>query len=97
MARLGVICTRFLQDNPLWAITGRPATEAHSWVIWDLINFAWLINPDWVHSHIVPTPVLDNDLHWQPREHAHPMREAYAVQRDEIFNDFFARLAAACV
>lgn len=84
-------------DNPLWAITGRPATEAHSWVIWDLINFAWLINPDWVPSNIVPTPILDNDLHWQPREHAHPMREAYAVQRDEIFNDFFARLAAACV
>ena len=81
MARLGVICTRFLQDNPLWAITGRPATEAHSWVIWDLINFAWLINPDWVPSNIVPTPIL----------------EAYAVQRDEIFNDFFARLAATSV
>jgi hypothetical protein len=42
-------------DNPLWVITERPATEAQ-WVIWDLINF-WLINPDWVPSHIVPTPV----------------------------------------
>jgi hypothetical protein len=58
-------------------------------VIWDLINIAWLINPDWVPSHVVDTPILDNDLHWQPRASAHPMREAYAVQRDAIFNDLF--------
>jgi purine nucleosidase len=82
-------------DNPLWAVTGRPASEAHSWVIWDLLNIAWLLHPDWVPSHIVPTPVLGADLRWQARAAAHPMREAYAVQRDAIFNDLFACLAAS--
>jgi purine nucleosidase len=80
-------------DNPLWAVTGRPAVASHSWVIWDLINIAWLLEPEWVPSHIVPTPVLGADLRWHARAHAHPMREAYAVQRDAIFNDLFAALA----
>jgi purine nucleosidase len=80
-------------DNPLWAVTGRPASEAHSWVIWDLINIAWLLDTAWVSSHVVPTPHLGADLRWQAREQAHPMREAFAVQRDAIFNDLFASLA----
>jgi hypothetical protein len=68
-------------------------------VIWDLINIAWLLNPDWVPSHLVATPILSADLRWQAREptkpQAHPMREAFAVQRDAIFNDLFACLAAS--
>jgi purine nucleosidase len=84
-------------DNPLWAVTGRPTSEAHSWVIWDLINIAWLLDPSWVPSHLVPTPRLGTDLRWQPREpnkeQVHPMREALGVQRDAIFNDLFACLA----
>ncbi len=79
-------------DNPLWAITGRPSAEAHSWVIWDLINIAWLLNPAWVPSEIVATPILGDDLRWKLRPRSHPMREAYAVQRDAIFNDLFAGL-----
>jgi purine nucleosidase len=81
-------------NNPLWAITGRPEGAAHSWVIWDLINIAWLLDPTWVSSHIVPTPVLGVDLHWYSRPIARPMREAFGVQRDAIFNDFFASIAA---
>ena len=80
-------------DNPLWAVTGRPTSEAHSWVIWDLINIAWLLNPEWVPSHLVATPRLGSDLRWQTREPAHPMREALGVQRDAIFNDLFACLS----
>jgi purine nucleosidase len=79
-------------DNPLWAITGRSPSEAHSWVIWDLINIAWLLDPQWVSSHIVPTPILGSDLRWKARPQAHPMREAYTLQRDTIFNDLFACL-----
>jgi purine nucleosidase len=82
-------------ENPLWAITGRPEGAAHSWVIWDLINIAWLLNPEWVPSQLVPSPVLGADLRWRPRTAAHPIREAYGVQRDAIFNDLFACLAAS--
>ena len=89
---IGAYLHELFADNPIWALTGRPS-EAHSWVIWDLINIAWLLNPDWVPSHIVDTPILSQDLRWKQRESAHPMREAFAVQRDAIFNDLFARLA----
>jgi purine nucleosidase len=82
-------------DNPLWAITGRPEGATHSWVIWDLINIAWLLNPEWVPSHLAPTPVLGADLLWQARTPAHPMREAFGVQRDAIFDDLYASLAAS--
>lgn len=89
---IGKYLHELFADNPLWAITGRPSSEAHSWVIWDLINIAWLIDPAWVSSHVVDTPTLSEDLRWKPRPQAHPMREAYAVQRDAIFNDLFASL-----
>lgn len=79
-------------DNPLWVVTGRPTAASHSWVIWDLINIAWLLDPQWVPSEIVPTPILGRDLRWKARQEAYPMREAFAVQRDAIFNDLFACL-----
>jgi purine nucleosidase len=81
--------------NPLWDYLGQDGSKPHSWVIWDLINFAWLINPDWVTTHLVPTPVLGDDKRWQPGAGRPPMREAYALARDAIFNDFFAKLAQA--
>jgi purine nucleosidase len=92
---IGAYLHALFADNPLWTITGRPQSASHSWVIWDLINIAWLLHPEWVPSHIVPTPVLGTDLHWHDRTNAHPMREAFGVQRDAIFNDLFACLAAS--
>jgi purine nucleosidase len=91
--KMGAYLHQLFADNPLWSITGRPHAEMHSWVIWDLINIAWLLNPDWVPSHIVNTPVLQHDLRWTARENTHPMREAFAVQRDAIFNDLFKCMA----
>jgi purine nucleosidase len=91
--KIGAYLHQLFSENPLWTIMGRPQAPSHSWVIWDLINIAWLLNPDWVPSHLVPTPLLRDDLHWAARDQAHPMREAYAVQRDAIFNDLFARLS----
>jgi hypothetical protein len=68
-------------------------------VIWDLINIVWLRYPDWLPNHLVATPILGADVRWQARELTRPqadrMRKAIAVQRDAIFNDLFACLAAA--
>jgi purine nucleosidase len=80
--------------NPLWDLLGITSFEAHSWVMWDLINIAWLIEPDWVPSGIVRTPRLGADKRWRADPARHPMREAHGVQRDAIFGDFFARLSA---
>jgi hypothetical protein len=90
--------------NPLWPLVGIERAEAlhpqhaSSWVIWDLINVAWMLEPAWVPSELVRTPRLGDDLRWQRGEAdaGRPwMREAHAVQRDAIFSDFFARLRRA--
>ena len=78
--------------NPLWPVLGLNGNEPHSWVIWDIINIAWLINPAWVPSELVRTPRLGADMRWQADPTRHLMREAYAVQRDCIFADLFAKL-----
>ena len=81
--------------NPLWELLGIQSLYAHSWVIWDMICIAWLLNPAWVPSELTPTPVLGADRRWRIDASRHPQREAYAVQRDPIFADFFRKLEAA--
>lgn len=81
--------------NPLWPLAGVTGLFAHSWVIWDLICVAWLIEPAWVPSELVRTPRLGADLRWRRGGPGRPlMREAWAVQRDAIFGDLFRRLDA---
>ena len=104
---IGGALHRLFTDNPLWPMLGlqslRDGRNPHSWVIWDMINVAWVLQPDWVPSTLVRTPWLGADRRWNhvapegaasvaPR---HLMREAYAVERDAIFNAFFAALACA--
>jgi purine nucleosidase len=81
--------------NPLWELFGIDTLYAHSWVIWDMICIAWLLNPAWVPSDLTPTPILGTDRRWRIDAARHPQREAYAVQRDPIFADFFRKLEAA--
>jgi inosine-uridine nucleoside N-ribohydrolase len=81
--------------NPLWPLVGIESFHAHSWVIWDLINVAWVMQPAWVPSELVRAPRLGADLRWHRDDARHWMREAHAVQRDAIFGDLFTRLERA--
>ncbi|WP_299780528.1 nucleoside hydrolase [uncultured Roseobacter sp.] len=81
--------------NPLHDMFAISDRERRTWVIWDIINIAWLINPDWVPTHLTQSPILDAELYWQRDANRHQMREAHDVQRDEIFLDFYDKLAAA--
>jgi purine nucleosidase len=96
---IGAYLHHLFTHNPLWPILGlehlQDGRTPHSWVIWDVINIAWLLDPDWVPSTLVRTPVLCDDTRWQQMPGRHWMREAHAVQRDAIFNDFFATLSRA--
>ena len=81
-------------DNPLWALYPPPGDQPYSWVIWDLICVAWVLEPRrWVPSRIVRTPHLEDSLRWRAGAGCHPMREAWGVDRDAIFNDLFAKVA----
>jgi inosine-uridine nucleoside N-ribohydrolase len=81
--------------NPLHQMFALEDTERRTWVIWDMINIAWLINPDWVPTYLTTSPVLDADLYWRTDPTRHAMREAFDVQRDEIFMNFYDCLPAA--
>ncbi len=82
-------------NNPLHKMFALENTDRRTWVIWDIINIAWLINPDWVPTHITQSPILDDQLYWKHDDSRHAMREAHDVQRDEIFLDFYNKLAVA--
>jgi inosine-uridine nucleoside N-ribohydrolase len=81
--------------NPLWAILDVDRAPAYSWVIWDVICVAWALEPAWVRSELRRSPVLRADFRWAAAPGRHPIREAFAVQRDAIFNDLFRKLADA--
>lgn len=68
-------------------------TPRRTWVIWDIIDIAWLINPDWVPTTLTTSPILDETLHWKMDKSRHLIREAHDVQRDEIFINFYDKLA----
>ena len=92
---LGDALHHLFTHNPLWELQGIDSFFAHSWVMWDLICVAWLLNPDWVPSTLVPTPRLGPDLRWEHDPQRVLMREGHGVRRDAIFADFLARLARA--
>ena len=89
---IGDALYQLFTHNPLWSILPQDPRQPYSWVIWDVICVAWLLDPDWVPGTLVRTPQLARDLRWRAAPKAHLMREGYGVQRDAIFNDFFARL-----
>jgi hypothetical protein len=63
-------------------------------VIWDLIDVAWVLDPSWLRTGLVPTPRLGADLRWEDAGAGrHPMREAWGVDRDAVYGDLFRVLA----
>ncbi|WDR06272.1 nucleoside hydrolase [Devosia rhodophyticola] len=80
-------------NNPLHKMFALEDTARRTWVIWDIINIAWLINPEWVPTHMTTSPILTEDLYMQLDPSRHAMAEAHDVQRDEIFIDFYDKLA----
>jgi purine nucleosidase len=93
---IGAELHRLYLHNPLTDFAGLDVhAPGFSWVIWDVINIAWLLNADWVPSTLAPTPGLSEDRRWIARSGAPLMREGYAVARDAIFGDFFETLKRA--
>lgn len=64
-------------------------------VIWDISTIAYLLNPEWVPTQLVHSPILTDQVTWSVDHSRHFMRYAYSIHRDPIFRDLFAKLAAA--
>ena len=65
---------------------------AWSKVIWDISATAYLVNPSWVPTEIVHSPILTEAVTWSFDNSRHLMRVATEVNRDAIFRDLFEKL-----
>lgn len=92
---IGAYLFHLYENNPLHDMFAINDTQRRTWVIWDIINIAWLINPDWVPTTLTTSPVLDDELFWNKNDKRHLMREAHDVQRDEIFLALYDTLTTA--
>ncbi|MEO6204035.1 MAG: nucleoside hydrolase, partial [Mycobacteriales bacterium] len=72
----------------------RTREPGFSKVIWDLINVAYLLEPSWLATDLVPSPVLGEDLRWHHPPGRHLIREAHDIDRDAVFGDLFNALRA---
>lgn len=64
-------------------------------VIWDIAAVAWVVNPEWVPTTMVPSPILTAELTWRQAPDRHGVRVATRVDRDAVFADLFAKLTRA--
>jgi inosine-uridine nucleoside N-ribohydrolase len=76
---------------------GKPQPYPWSKVIWDISTVAWIINPSWIPSEVVPSPILTDDFRWQRQSGRRPIRVATNVLRDPVFFDLFQKLQKASV
>ncbi|HEV8174617.1 MAG TPA: nucleoside hydrolase [Actinoplanes sp.] len=65
---------------------------ARSKVLWDMGAVAWLVNPDWVPTAVVHSPLLTSEGTWSHDPRRHLIREALWVDRDAVFGDLFGKL-----
>jgi purine nucleosidase len=66
---------------------------AYSKVIWDISAIAWVIEPKWIPTAVVPSPILTDDFRYEKRAGRHEVRVATNVNRDRVFDDMFRKLA----
>jgi len=92
---IGDYLYRLYAGNPLRDMFAIEDAGRRTWVIWDIINIAWLLNPGWVPTRLTPSPILDEALYWRHEPGRHLMREAYDVQRDDIFINLYDKIARA--
>jgi purine nucleosidase len=67
--------------------------ETWSKVIWDVTAVAWLVNPSWIPTNLVHSPVLTDQVTYSVDRSRHFIRMATTLSRDAIFRDLFKKLA----
>lgn len=63
-------------------------------VIWDVTAVGWLLDGDFMQDRLVPSPIPQYDHHYSFDCSRHFIRYVYAVNRDALFEDLFAKLTA---
>ena len=66
--------------------------EAYSKVIWAVSAVAWLVNPQWIPTNLVHSPIMTDQVTFSVDQSRHLMRVATSLNRDRIFADLFKKL-----
>ncbi|MBN1987655.1 MAG: nucleoside hydrolase [Prolixibacteraceae bacterium] len=66
--------------------------DAWSKVIWDVTAVAWLVNPGWISTNLVHSPILTDQVTFSVDRSRHFIRMANDLNRDAIFRDLFSKL-----
>lgn len=74
-------------------VEGSEGHEVYSKVIWDVAAIAWLVNPQWIQTNIVHSPILTDQLTYSVDRSRHFIRMANLLNRDAIYRDLFTKLA----
>ena len=67
--------------------------EAWSKVLWDVVAVAWVINPSWVRTNLVHSPILTDQVTYSVDRSRYFIRMAISLNRDAIFRDLFSKLS----
>lgn len=62
--------------------------------IWDIAAPAFCIDPSWTPSHIVASPILNQDCTLSYDAGRHPIRILRHIRRNAVFKDMYAKIAA---
>jgi inosine-uridine nucleoside N-ribohydrolase len=88
--RLAEFLYERFRNNPISPDAERPG---QSWVLWDVLATAYLIEPDWVSTRPVPRARLGVGHAWEPLpDDRGTMAEGYRAHRNEILGDLFERM-----
>ena len=63
--------------------------------IWDVSTIGYLINPDWLPTKLVHSPLLTDNSRWAHDERRHLIREATFCHRNPVFKDMFEKRGKA--
>lgn len=68
--------------------------DRNAWAkeIWDMAPVAYLLQHEWVPTHLEHSPHLSEDFRYGRDSSRHLIRVAKDAQRDHIFDDFFEKL-----
>jgi purine nucleosidase len=67
--------------------------DAYSKVIWDVTAVAWLVNSSWIHTNLVHSPVLTDQVTFSVDRSRHFIRMAESLNRDAIYKDLFKKIS----
>ncbi len=72
-------------------------SDHYAWAkeIWDISATAYLVNPNWVATQLVHSPILTDQMTWSHDPSRHFMRVATQLNRNAIFADLFKKLETA--